>query len=77
MKILDSWELWVIIYLISAIIFSQSFRISKRQMKNVGRMTVLLEICTAFFAIFFLPLFRFTFPQDLTIYGTLFLVTII
>ena len=25
----------------------------------------------------FLPLFRFTFPQDLTIYGTLFLVTII
>ena len=49
MKILDSWELWVIIYLISAIIFSQSFRISKRQMKNVGRMTVLLEICTASF----------------------------
>ena len=77
MKILDSWELGVVIYLISAIILSQSFRISKRQMKNVGRMTVLLEICTAFFAIFFLPLFRFTFPQDLTIYGTLFLVTII
>lgn len=77
MKILDSWELWVIIYLISALIFSQSFRVSKKQMHNVGKMTVLLEICTAFFSIFFIPFFKFSLPTDLTIYGTLFLVTII
>ena len=77
MKILESWEVWVLIYLISAIIFAQSFRVSKRQMKNVGQMTVLLELFTAFFALFFLPFFKFIFPTDLTIYGTLFLVTII
>lgn len=77
MKLLESWEIWVIVYLVSAIIFSQAFRVSKKQMKNVGRMTVLLELCTAFFAIFFIPFFKITFPLDLTIYATLFLVTII
>lgn len=77
MTLLESWEIWVIIYLVAAIIFSQAFRVSKKQMKNVGKMTVLLEICTAFFALFFIPFFKLTVPTDLTIYGTLFLVTII
>ncbi len=77
MILLESWETWVIIYLVSALIFSQSFRVSKKQMKNVGKMTVLLEICTAFFALFFIPFFKLTLPTDLAVYGTLFFVTII
>lgn len=77
MNLLESWEIWVVIYLVSAVIFSQSFRVSNRQMKNVGMLTVLLELFTAFFALFFLPFFKFTFPTDLSIYGTLLVVTVI
>ncbi len=77
MHLFSSWETWVIIYLISAIVFAQTFRVSNRQMKNVGKLTVLLELFTALFAILFLPFFKFTFPTDIKIYETLFVVTII
>ena len=77
MKIFNMWEFWVVVYLLSAVIFSQTFRVSNRQMKNAGVLTVLLELFTALFALFFLPFFEFCFPNDWTVYGTLLLVTII
>lgn len=74
MKILFSWKFWVILYLISAVIFAQAFKKSNRNMKSAGALTILLEIFTAFFAIFFIPFFDFVCPTDSSVYLTLVVV---
>lgn len=71
MKILLSWKFWVILYLVSAVIFAQAFKKSNRNMKSAGALTILLEIFTAFFAIFFIPFFDFVWPTDSSVYLTL------
>ena len=77
MKLLNYWETWVFIYLISAVIFAQSFKLSNRKMKNAGSLTILLEVFTALFSILFIPLFKINFPSDIKLYLTLLVVTII
>lgn len=77
MNILNNWKLWVILYLISAVVFAQSFKKANRNMKNAGALTILLEIFTALFSILFIPLFDITFPHDINIYLTLSAVIII
>ena len=67
MKILLSWKFWVILYLISAVIFAQAFKKSNRNMKSAGALTILLEIFTAFFAIFFFH-FSILFGQLILMY---------
>ena len=62
MKLINSWFFWVIVYLISAVIFAQTFKKANRKMKNAGSLTILLEIFTALFAIIFIPLFEMKFP---------------
>ena len=62
MKLINSWFFWVIVYLISAVIFAQTFKKANRKMKNAGSLTILLEIFTALFAILFIPLFEMKFP---------------
>lgn len=77
MNILNNWKLWVILYLISAVVFAQSFKKANRNMNNAGALTILLEIFTALFSILFIPLFDITFPHDINIYLTLSAVIII
>ena len=62
MKLMNSWFFGVIVYLISAVIFAQTFKKANRKMKNAGSLTILLEIFTALFAILFIPLFEMKFP---------------
>lgn len=77
MNIFNSWKTWVIIYLISAVVFAQSFKKANRNMKDAGALTILLEVFTALFSLLFIPFFKITFPSDINIYLTLFLVVII
>lgn len=77
MNILNMWEVQVIIYLISACLFARTFKSSNREMKDANCLTVLLELFTAFFAIFLIPLFEIKFPTDIKIYLTLLVTTII
>ncbi len=77
MEIFNNWKFWVILYLISAVIFAQTFKKSNRNMKNAGSLTILLEVFTALFAILFIPFFTIKFSQDINIYLTLLVVTII
>ena len=77
MKFMNYWETWVIIYLFSAVIFAQSFKIANRKMKNAGSLTILLEVFTALFSILLIPCFKISFHSDIKIYLTLFVVTII
>lgn len=71
MKLMSNWLFWVIVYLISAVIFAQTFKKANRKMKNAGSLTILLEIFTALFAILFIPLFEMKFPpvESLIILG--------
>lgn len=62
MSLMNSWLFFVILYLISAIIFAQTFKRANRKMKNAGSLTILLEIFTALFAILFIPFFDIVFP---------------
>lgn len=77
MEIVDNWKFWVIVYLISAVIFAQTFKKANKNMKNVGSLTILLEVFTTLFAILFIPFFTLKFSHDINIYLTLLLVTII
>lgn len=77
MEIFNNWKFWVILYLISAVIFAQTFKKSNRNMKNAGSLTILLEVFTALFAILFIPFFTIKFSHDINIYLTLLVVTII
>lgn len=77
MEIFNNWKFWVILYLISAVIFAQTFKKSNKNMKNAGSLTILLEVFTALFAILFIPFFTIKFSHDINIYLTLLVVTII
>lgn len=67
----------VICYLVFALIFSQGFKKVNRTMKNASALTVLLELFTGLFAIIMSIFFKYTFPSDIKVYITLFVVTII
>lgn len=77
MDIFNSWKFWVILYLISAVIFAQAFKKSNRKMKNASLLTILLELFTALFSIFFIPFFEFTLPSDISVYLVLLVVVVI
>lgn len=71
MNLLNNWVFWVVVYLVSAIIFAQTFKRANRKMKDAGSLTILLEIFTALFAVLFIPLFDMVFPplESLLILG--------
>lgn len=61
MNIINTWQFWVIIYLISAVTFSQNFKKANRKMKNAGNLTVLLEVFTGLFSLMMIPVFDIKF----------------
>ena len=71
------YMIWVICYLVFALIFSQGLKKVNRTMKNASALTVLLELFTGLFAIVMSIFFKYTFPSDIKVYITLFVVTII
>ncbi len=77
MNLFNLWETWVVIYLISAVLFAQVFKSTNRNMKSAGALTILLEFFTALFALLFIPFFPFTLPDNPSIYITLLIVTLI
>ena len=74
---INTWYFWVIIYLIASILFAHTFKKANRNMKDATKLTILLEVLTAFFAILFIPLFEFKLPDNINIYITLFIVTVL
>ncbi len=73
----NSWIFWVVLYLIFAVIFAQTFKKANRKMKNAGALTILLEFFTALFAILFIPLFKFKISHNLSTYLILVIVIIV
>ena len=73
----ESWKFWVIIYLISAVLFAQVFKKTNRQMKNSCLLTVLLELFTELFDIMLILMFEIKISTNPTTYIILFIVCII
>lgn len=61
MNIINTWQFWVIVYIISAVTFAQNFKKANRNMKNAGSLTVLLEIFTGIFSLLMIPVFEIKF----------------
>ena len=74
---LNNWVTWVVIYLVFATIFSQSFKKANRNMSDAGSLTILLELFTAFFSLFFIPFFKLTISHNPHTYLILIVVIII
>lgn len=74
---LNNWVTWVVIYLVFATIFSQSFKKANRNMYDAGSLTILLELFTAFFSLFFIPFFKLTISHNPHTYLILIVVIVI
>lgn len=74
MNILNTWQLWTIMYLISAVVFAYNFKIANKNMKNPGALTVLLEVFTGIFSLLMIPIFEIKFKINTSIILTLFIV---
>ena len=61
---MNNYIYWVVIYLVFSLIYAQTFKKANRNMKDASALTVLLELFTSFFAIFFIPFFKFKFPDN-------------
>ena len=60
--------IWIIVYLISAVIFANCFKIANRGMKDATILTILLELSTAFFALLFIPFFKIKIAIKASVY---------
>lgn len=72
-----NYIVWIIVYLIFAVLFAQGFKSVNRRMKNASALTILLEIFTAIFALILVPLFPFKLPSNKTVFIIVGIVTII
>ena len=74
MNILNTWWLWTIVYLISAVVFAYNFKIANKNMKDPGALTILLEVITGIFSLLMIPLFDIKFKINTSILLTLLIV---
>lgn len=74
MNIINTWAFWVLVYLVSAVVFAQTFKKANRNMKSPGALTVLLELLTGIFSLLMIPIFDIKFEINPSIVGTLLIV---
>lgn len=72
-----NYIIWVIIYLVFAVLFAQEFKKVNKNSKNISALTVLLELVTAIFALLLSPLFKYKFSTNIYTYAIIFVVTIL
>jgi len=77
MNMLNSWIFWVVIYIISGVVFDQTFKKVSLKANDMSLLTVLIELFAAIFAILFIPLFNINFPAQPYIYFILLFVAIL
>lgn len=65
---LNNWIIHVMLYLIIAVIFDQTYKIATKKMKKPGALTVLLEILASILVLVLCPFFEVKFPTDIKVY---------
>lgn len=63
-----SWVIYVILYIIIAVIFSQCYRITTKTLTNPGALTVLLQSIGTVAILLLCPFFEIKFPTDIKVY---------
>lgn len=74
---INTWQCWVVIYLIAGVVFAQSFKKANRKMKNAGSLTILLELFTGIFSLLMIPVFDIKLDVNNNILLTLLVVVFI
>ena len=62
------WFLFVVLYIILAVAFTQFYKIVLKTSKIDGTITVLLQFIAGLSALIFVPFFKLTFPTDWKVY---------
>ncbi len=62
------WFLFVVIYIILSIVFTQFYKIATKKSKNDGALTILLQFIASICALILLPFFKFAIASDWKIY---------
>ena len=71
------WEIFVVLYIVFSILFTQFYKIVTFISKNDGYTTVMLQLIAGFSILIFIPFFDFYFEYDWKMLSVLFLVCII
>ena len=62
------WILFVFIYIVLAVAFTQFYKIVTKTSKSAGTLTVLLKFLAGISALLMCPFFKFSFPTDYKVY---------
>jgi len=76
MTIFTSWQFSVLVNLITAMIFNQTYKMATKTMINAGALTVMLESIAGLSCFLLIPLFDFKMPTDPKVYVCLLLACI-
>ena len=63
-----NWVFIVILYLVFAVIFNQTYKILANNMKNAGALTVLAEVLAGLACLLFIPFFEIKFSSNIYVY---------
>lgn len=74
--VIEMWFLFVVLYVILAVIFTQAYKIVTKTSKSDGTLTVLLELIAGTSILILSPLFDFSFPTDWKVYALLVLACV-
>lgn len=62
------WVMFVILYLIFAVIFNQSYKVATKSLTKPGALTILLEVIGSLSILLLIPFFEIKFPTDPKVY---------
>ncbi len=65
------WFLFVCLYIVLAVAFTQAYKVVTKTSKSDGTLTVLLELIAGTSVLIFAPFFSFSFPTDWKVYALL------
>ena len=63
-----TWIIYVILYLIIAVVFNQFYKITTKTLTNPGALTVLLQSLSTISILLLCPFFEIKFPTDIRVY---------
>ena len=55
MALFSNWIFWIIVYLVSFVIFNQQYKVSTKLMNNSGSFTVVAQMVTSAFTLLLIP----------------------
>ncbi len=71
-----NWIVFLVIYLILSVTFDQCYKLSTKNLKNAGALTILLQFISSIAILLAIPFFEIKFPSDPKVYVCLLLAII-